>query len=62
MSPLTVAQFLDINKYKFDLVIFDEASQIKTSDAIGSLARGENCIIAGDPKQMPPTSFFEKKS
>lgn len=60
MSPLTVAQFLDIQKYKFDLVIFDEASQIKTSDAIGSLARGENCIIAGDPKQMPPTSFFEK--
>lgn len=59
MSPISVAQFLDLNTQKFDLVIFDEASQMPTSEAVGAIARGTNLICVGDPKQMPPTSFFE---
>ena len=59
MSPISVAQFLDLNNEKFDLVIFDEASQMPTSEAVGAIARGTNLICVGDPKQMPPTSFFE---
>ncbi|MDO5062022.1 MAG: DUF3320 domain-containing protein [Peptostreptococcaceae bacterium] len=57
MSPISCAQYLDI-QHKFDLVIFDEASQLPTSKAVGVLARGTEAIIVGDPKQMPPTSFF----
>ncbi|MDD8045962.1 MAG: DUF3320 domain-containing protein [Verrucomicrobiota bacterium] len=60
MSPISVAQYLDINGPKFDLVIFDEASQIPVWDAIGVIARGKQTIVVGDPKQLPPTSFFEK--
>ncbi|SEL12476.1 Protein of unknown function [Colwellia chukchiensis] len=60
MSPLSVAQFLPANFSSFDLVIFDEASQITVWDAVGSIARGKNVIIVGDPKQMPPTNFFSK--
>lgn len=58
MSPLSVAQYLDIAGEKFDLVVFDEASQIPTSEAIGAMARGKAIIVVGDPRQMPPTSFF----
>lgn len=58
MSPISVAQYLDPAMKPFDLVIFDEASQVPTSEAVGALARGENAVIVGDPKQMPPTSFF----
>lgn len=58
MSPLSVAQYLEPDKHEFDAVIFDEASQIPTSEAVGALARGKAVIIAGDPKQMPPTNFF----
>ena len=58
MSPLSVAQYLDINAPEFDLVIFDEASQMPTSEAVGSICRGKAVIVVGDPKQMPPTSFF----
>ena len=58
MSPISVAQYLDPNRKPFDLVVFDEASQLPTYKAIGALARGEDAIIVGDPKQMPPTSFF----
>lgn len=58
MSPLSVAQFLDLNSEKFDLVIFDEASQMPTSEAVGAIARGKSLIVVGDSKQMPPTSFF----
>ena len=60
MSPLSVAQFLPAGQTLFDLVVFDEASQITVPDAIGAIARGRNCIVVGDPKQMPPTRFFEK--
>ena len=58
MSPISVAQFLDIDDYQFDVVIFDEASQIPTSEAIGAIARAKSVVIAGDEQQMPPTSFF----
>lgn len=58
MSPLSVAQYLETKNDMFDLVIFDEASQIPTCKAVGTLARAKNAVIAGDPLQMPPTNFF----
>ncbi len=58
MSPISVAQYFDVNTDHFDLVIFDEASQLPTSEAVSALARAKQAIIVGDPKQMPPTSFF----
>ena len=58
MSPLSVAYFLEADTYKFDMVIFDEASQIFPQDAIGAIFRGSQVIIAGDSKQLPPTNFF----
>lgn len=58
MSPISVAQYIDPKFPKFDLVIFDEASQLTTSTAVGAIARGENVVVVGDPKQLPPTSFF----
>lgn len=60
MSPLSIAQYLPPDQALFDLVIFDEASQITPWDAIGSIARGRQVVIAGDPRQMPPTSFFNR--
>ncbi|WP_416425063.1 DUF3320 domain-containing protein [Pseudomonas sp. App30] len=60
MSPLSIAQFLPADLPPFDLVIFDEASQIAPWDAVGSIARGKQVIIAGDPRQMPPTNFFNR--
>ena len=58
MSPMSVAQYLTTDSDKFDLVIFDEASQVPTAQAIGALARGVNAVIVGDPNQMPPTNYF----
>lgn len=58
MSPISVAQFIDLDQPKFDLVIFDEASQMPTSEAVGAIGRGQALIVVGDNKQMPPTSFF----
>ncbi len=58
MSPLSVAQYLPPDQALFDIVIFDEASQITTWDAIGTIARARQSIIVGDPKQLPPTNFF----
>lgn len=58
MSPISVAQYIDIDADKFDLIVFDEASQMPTYEAVGAIARGKNVVIVGDPKQMPPTSFF----
>jgi hypothetical protein len=60
MSPISVSQFLDSEMMKFDLVLFDEASQIVPEDAIGSVYRGKCVVVAGDNKQLPPTSFFQK--
>ena len=61
MSPLSVAQYLPTNDAGFDLVVFDEASQIPTWDAVGVIARANNAIIVGDPKQLPPTAFFQRQ-
>ena len=58
MSPLSIAQYLPPNQALFDVVIFDEASQIATWDAVGAIARARQTIIVGDPKQLPPTNFF----
>jgi hypothetical protein len=58
MSPLSIAQFLEVDKHSFNAVIFDEASQLPTCEAVGAIARGESAIIAGDQEQMPPTNFF----
>lgn len=58
MSPISVAQYLSADNDPYDIVIFDEASQLPTCKAVGVLARGKNAVIVGDPNQMPPTSFF----
>ncbi len=59
MSPLLVPQILPLgDRPPFDVVVFDEASQIRPADAISSLLRGSHAIVAGDPQQLPPTSFF----
>ena len=60
MSPLSIAQYLDPRLPPFDLVVFDEASQVPVWDAIGAVARGKQLIVVGDPKQLPPTSFFQR--
>ncbi|MDR5750202.1 MULTISPECIES: DUF3320 domain-containing protein [unclassified Caballeronia] len=60
MSPLSIAQYLPAETSDFDVVVFDEASQIPVWDAIGAMARGRQVIMVGDPKQLPPTSFFDR--
>lgn len=58
MSPISVAQYIAPDADKFDLIVFDEASQMPTYEAIGAIARGNNVVVVGDPKQLPPTNFF----
>ncbi|MFB3788680.1 MAG: DUF3320 domain-containing protein [bacterium] len=60
MSPLSVAQFIPMDFSPFDVVIFDEASQLPVWDAVGAIARGRQAIVVGDSKQLPPTNFFTK--
>lgn len=60
MSPLSIAQYLAADVTSFDVVVFDEASQIPVWDAIGAIARGKQVVMVGDPKQLPPTSFFDR--
>ena len=60
MSPLSVAQYLPPDSPPFDLVVFDEASQIPVWDAIGAIARGKKLVVVGDSRQLPPTMFFQK--
>jgi very-short-patch-repair endonuclease len=62
MSPLTVAQFIDGQAPSFDVVIFDEASQLPSEDAVGAVIRGNQLVVVGDPKQLPPTNFFAVSS
>jgi len=59
MSPLSIAQFLDPRTTRFDVIIFDEASQVRPADALGALLRGSQLIVMGDRHQLPPTSFFD---
>lgn len=58
MSPLVVSQVLPAQAGLFDVVVFDEASQIQPADAVGPLLRGRQAVVAGDPRQLPPTTFF----
>jgi very-short-patch-repair endonuclease len=60
MSPLAVSTYLTSPDIHFDLVIFDEASQVRPHDAICAIYRGRQLIVAGDQKQLPPTSFFDR--
>jgi very-short-patch-repair endonuclease len=62
MGPQAVAQFLDPLGMKFDLVIMDEASQLRPEEAIGAIARGRQLVVVGDPKQLPPTTFFARQN
>ncbi|UOR04771.1 DUF3320 domain-containing protein [Hymenobacter aerilatus] len=59
MSPLSVASYLPPGAVEFDLVVFDEASQVKPVEALGAIARGRQLVVVGDSKQLPPTSFFD---
>lgn len=60
MGPLSVAQYLEQGALKFDLVVMDEASQLRPEEALGAIARGSQLVVVGDPKQLPPTSFFDR--
>ena len=62
MSPMSVSQYLKPGKMVFDLVVMDEASQIRPEDALSTIARGKQVIIVGDPKQLPPSNFFRKNN
>ena len=60
MSPVSVAQFLPPGTVKFDLLVIDEASQVRPEDALGAVARADQIVVVGDQKQLPPTSFFDR--
>ncbi len=62
MGPMSVAQYLEFGALHFDLVVMDEASQLRPEDAIGAAARGTQLVVVGDPKQLPPTNFFDRLS
>jgi very-short-patch-repair endonuclease/DNA polymerase III delta prime subunit len=59
MSPLSIANFLPPGSVEFDIVIFDEASQVRPVEALGAIMRGKQVVVVGDTKQLPPTSFFD---
>lgn len=60
MSPLSVAQYLPPGPPLFDIVVIDEASQMRPEDACGAVLRGGQIVVVGDDKQLPPTNFFER--
>lgn len=60
MSPLSIAQFLEPGAVRFDLVLFDEASQVQPVDALGAVARAHQLVVVGDDRQLPPTRFFSR--
>ncbi|CAM4177669.1 DUF3320 domain-containing protein [Vibrio neonatus] len=61
MSPMSISTYLEPGSIEFDLVVFDEASQVKVADGLGAILRGKQVIVVGDTKQMPPTSFFGRQ-
>jgi very-short-patch-repair endonuclease len=61
MSPMSIASFLPPGRLEFDVVVFDEASQVKAVDAFGAILRGRQIIVVGDTRQMPPTNFFSRE-
>ncbi|PCH94954.1 MAG: hypothetical protein COB84_06845 [Rhodobacteraceae bacterium] len=62
MSPLSVAQYIAPQGIKFDMLVIDEASQMRPEDALGAIARSGQIVVVGDPKQLPPTTFFSKQT
>lgn len=62
MSPLSVARYIERNGIKFDIMVIDEASQMRPEDALGAIGRSKQIVVVGDPKQLPPTTFFSKQS
>ena len=60
MSPLSIAKYIPPGSVDFDLVVFDEASQVRPVEALGAIIRGRQAIVVGDSKQLPPTSFFDR--
>ena len=60
MGPLSVAQYLEQGVLHFDLIVMDEASQLRPEEALGVIARGSQLVVVGDPKQLPPTNFFDR--
>lgn len=60
MSPISVAQFLPPGSLTFDLLVIDEASQVRPEDALGAIARARQIVVVGDQKQLPPSSFFDR--
>lgn len=60
MSPMSVASYLPQGAVQFDLVVFDEASQVRPVDALGALLRGRTAVVVGDSRQLPPTNFFDR--
>lgn len=60
MGPMAVAQYLEPGAMEFDLVVIDEASQLTPEEAVGALGRAKQTIVVGDPKQLPPTNFFNR--
>jgi hypothetical protein len=59
MSPLAVSRFLP-HQLTFDVLVVDEASQLRPEDCLGAIARCKQLVVVGDPKQLPPTSFFDR--
>jgi hypothetical protein len=59
VSPDSVARFFPARADQFDVVVFDEASQVRVADAVGAMGRGTSVVVVGDSRQMPPTSFAE---
>jgi hypothetical protein len=60
MSPISVAQFLPPGALRFDLLVIDEASQVRPEDSLGAIARADQIVVVGDQKQLPPSSFFDR--
>lgn len=60
MSPASVAQYIAPGTVEFDLVVIDEASQMRPEEALGAIARGKQLVVVGDPEQLPPTDFFRR--
>ena len=60
MSPISVAQYLPPGALEFDLLVIDEASQVRPEDALGAIARAKQIVVVGDKRQLPPTSFFDR--
>jgi very-short-patch-repair endonuclease len=60
MSPLSLAKFMKAGSLSFDILVIDEASQMRPEDALGAMLRSKQIVVVGDQKQLPPTDFFAR--